>query len=209
VRRAVHLPIDFQSFFFSESRGDQEFCLAVRDFSSAIRPIPTIWVAFGSNFRFHNPPFDRATEFKCGQLIPETKSDELVFEKKGKSPFEDPLLRRHLKRNGVSTVIITGVDTLSCIASTISGALKCRLRCIVISDLLATISMDGESRYNLNPEYNSRLLEMMFPKPVARSEISFSLKSEFIAAHNQPTTQPNRPTILGALSRIFSISNKV
>ena len=116
----------------------------------------------------HNLAGSKGTE-----IIPElyAEGDLVVREKKRYNAFYATDLEFLLRRLGVDTVILTGINTTTCVLCTAFEATNRDFRVVIASD--AVDSMDGEEMHR----FALRLMEASVGWPLSNQEILTALKS--------------------------------
>ena len=116
----------------------------------------------------HNLAGSKGTE-----IIPElyAEGDLVVREKKRYNAFYATDLEFLLRRLGVNTVILTGINTTTCVLCTAFEATNRDFRVVIASD--AVDSMDGEEMHR----FALRLMEASVGWPLSNQEILTALKS--------------------------------
>ncbi len=77
------------------------------------------------------------------QLLPELKvyvPPARVFDKAVYSPWVDGRLDKHLRTQGVDTVVVTGAETDLCVLSALFGAVDRGYRVVIVSDAVCSYS---------------------------------------------------------------------
>lgn len=153
----VHLSIDLDVSNLVLLGADRRRQLReeARRFADGLRArgIPTIWIAFprGST-EFSFVARETVWPFACVRQRPQKqikladlhgmdiKTDEDVFVKGGADAFQGGILAQHLwHKYRPRSIILTGGTTTVCVASTLYGAAKAGLNCVVIYDRLYSL----------------------------------------------------------------------
>ena len=171
----IHLPIDVQERYYKEFRDERSktFPRKIDVFSRELknRGIETLPVAYSNKYwndpvgsGLYNAPFNRKfgdkNIFDALTFAPDfyPADSQAVYVKNHENAFKDDVLAKEVKKRGINTIIITGMNTTACVESTVVGAFeKCSKEvCIVIVyDMLC----DNALRCDRTPQHHKARIE--------------------------------------------------
>jgi len=153
-RAVAHIAIDLQNTYCDPVRyplsslDTRPLAPQLSSFAQAMRAqgLRNVWVA-------HNSQWDENFSVRRELFDIDPAPEDTLIEKKYYDAFEDTALDRQLKKDGIRTVLLTGVFFEECVKATATGAARLGYDVYVIDDLTAKGDPTGE-RGKLNHAKN-------------------------------------------------------